>query len=75
MVARIEAVRRERKWSARRITHELAGEGVTISVRTVSRQLAHLGLNRRRFIDPTGENNRNPVASTHAGQATWSTWT
>jgi hypothetical protein len=26
----------------------------------VSRHLAHLGLNRRRFLDPTGENNREP---------------
>ncbi len=53
-------MRRDHKWSARRITHELAGDGVTISVRTVSRHLVHLGLNRRRFIDPTGENNRTP---------------
>ena len=60
LVARIETMRRDRKWSARRIAHELAGDGVTISVRTVSRQLAHLGLNRRRFLDPTGENNRTP---------------
>jgi hypothetical protein len=29
-------------------------------VRTVSWLLAHLGLNRRRFLDPTGENNRQP---------------
>lgn len=41
-------MRRERKYSARRISLELAGEGITISVRTVSRLLAHLGLNRRR---------------------------
>jgi transposase len=60
VVARIEVLRRERKWSARRITLELAGEGVVISVRTISRHLIHLGLNRRRFIDPTGENNRAP---------------
>jgi transposase InsO family protein len=53
-------MRREHKWSARRISLELAGEGITVSVRTVSRHLAHLGLNRRRFIDPTGENNREP---------------
>jgi transposase len=60
VIARIETMRRDHKWSARRITHELAGDGVTISVRTVSRQLAHLGLNRRRFLDPTGEINRQP---------------
>jgi len=57
-VARIERLRRERKYSARRIALELAGEGIAVSVRTVSRHLAHLGINRRRFLDPTGENNR-----------------
>jgi transposase InsO family protein len=57
-VVRIERLRRERKYSARRIALELAGEGIAVSVRTVSRQLAHLGINRRRFLDPTGENNR-----------------
>lgn len=59
-VVRIEQLRRDHKRSARRIALELASEGVTVSVRTVSRHLAHLGLNRRRFIDPTGENNRVP---------------
>ncbi len=29
-------------------------------MRTVSRHLAHLGLNRRRFLDPTGATNRAP---------------
>jgi transposase InsO family protein len=61
IIVRIEAMRRERKWSARRIGLELAGEGTVIAVRTVSRHLAHLGLNRRRFLDPTGENNRQPA--------------
>jgi transposase len=60
VATRIETMRRDHKWSARRIAHELAGDGITISVRTVSRQLAHLSLNRRRFLDPTGENNRTP---------------
>ena len=60
VVARIERLRRDRKYSARRIAHELVGEGITVSVRTVSRQLVHLGLNRRRFLDPTGETNRAP---------------
>jgi transposase len=60
IVTRIEAMRRDHKWSARRIAHELAADGVTVSVRTVSRQLVHLGLNRRRFLDPTGETNRAP---------------
>lgn len=60
VVLRIEQLRRDRKWSARRISTELAGEGITISTRTVSRHLVHLGLNRRRFLDPTGETNRTP---------------
>jgi len=60
VVARIEDLRRTRKWSARRITTELANEGVSISVRTVGRVLARLGLNRRRFLDPCGETNRAP---------------
>jgi transposase InsO family protein len=60
VIVRIEQLRRDRKWSARRIGTELAAEGTTICVRTVSRHLAHLGLNRRRFLDPTGENNRTP---------------
>lgn len=60
MVARIEQLRRQRKYSARRIATELAAEGITISVRTVGRHLLHLGLNQRRFLDPTGQNNRQP---------------
>lgn len=60
VVARIEWVRREHKWSAARIEFELALEGVAISRRTVTRILLQLGLNRRRFIDPTGESNREP---------------
>lgn len=60
VVVRIEAMRRARKWSAARIARELGNEGIRISTRTVSRHLAHLGLNRRRFIDPNGESNREP---------------
>ncbi len=60
VVVRIERLRRDRKYSARRISLELAAEGITISVRTVSRQLAHLGLNHRKFLDPTGKSNRTP---------------
>ena len=59
-VAQIEWMRREHKWSAGRIAFELAHEGVVISRRTVSRILLHLGLNRRRFIDPNGDTNREP---------------
>jgi transposase InsO family protein len=57
---RIDAMRREQKWSAARITHELAAEGAKISRRTVTRHLAELGLNRRKFIDPNGDTNREP---------------
>ena len=60
VVARIEDLRRTRKWSARRIRIELANEGVSISVRTVGRVLERLGLNRRKFLDPCGEANRAP---------------
>jgi transposase InsO family protein len=60
VVARIEQLRRTRKYSARRIATELAADGITISVRTVGRHLLHLGLNRRRFLDPTGATNRAP---------------
>lgn len=58
VVSRIEEMRHTHKWSAARITHELAADGIVISRRTVTRHLAALGLNQRRFIDPNGENNR-----------------
>ncbi|WP_141211180.1 IS481 family transposase [Enemella dayhoffiae] len=60
VVTRIEDMRRAHKWSASRITFELQMDGLTISRRTVTRHLAALGLNHRRFIDPNGENNREP---------------
>jgi transposase len=61
VVELIETWRREHKWSAARITHELAArEGVVINRRTVTRHLTQLGLGRRRFLDPTGEVNRKP---------------
>ncbi|MCP2256246.1 leucine-zipper of insertion element IS481 [Prauserella aidingensis] len=60
VVARIEQLRRQRKYSARRIATALSAEGITISVRTIGRRLLDLGLNRRRFIDPTGDTNRQP---------------
>lgn len=56
----IETWRRKRKWSAARIAFELDQRGVKISRRTVSRHLAALGLNRRRFLDPCGDSNRTP---------------
>lgn len=60
VVELIETWRRERKWSASRITFELNDDDVQISRRTVTRIIERLGLNRRRFIDPNGDNNRRP---------------
>lgn len=60
VIRHIEAWRREHKWSARRITDELADLGIVINRRTISRHLSRLGLGQRRFIDPSGENNRKP---------------
>jgi hypothetical protein len=59
-VARIETLRRTKKWSASRIAFELRDEGIAISRRTVSRHLLALALNRRNFIDPNGDSNREP---------------
>ncbi|WP_030317787.1 IS481 family transposase [Streptomyces flavochromogenes] len=60
VVERIERLRRDNKWSARRITLELANQGVRISERTVGPWLARLGINHRRFLDPDGSANRRP---------------
>lgn len=43
--------RHERKWPASRIAFELDRAGTPVSRRTVTRLLAQLGLNRRKFID------------------------
>lgn len=42
------------------VTCELQAEEISISPRTASRHLLALGLNRRRFMDPDGEANREP---------------
>lgn len=60
VVQRVEWLRREHKWSASRIAFELEREGIRLSRRSVTRLLWQLGLNHRRFIDPTGETNREP---------------
>ncbi|MGW7492881.1 integrase core domain-containing protein [Streptomyces luteogriseus] len=60
VIERIEAWRRQKKWSAQRITHELAELGYTVNRRTVTRHLTRLGLGRRRFLDPCGASNRTP---------------
>ncbi|MGF7021115.1 transposase [Brachybacterium tyrofermentans] len=54
----IDAWRRDRKWSARRIALELASRGHHYCVRTIGRWLQRLGISRRHDLDPTGENNR-----------------
>lgn len=46
--------------AANRIAFELHAEDTQVSRRTVTRHLHHPGLNRRRFLDPTGANNRTP---------------
>ena len=59
VVELIEHWRRSKKWSARRIARELAdGHHAQCSVRTVTRWLDRLGLNRIRDITPDGENLR-----------------
>ena len=60
VVEQIESWRRDHKWSAQRITDELADLGYVINRRTVTGHLTRLGLGRRRFLDPNGENNRKP---------------
>jgi transposase len=60
VIERIETWWREKKWSANRITHELAELDFRINRRTVTRHLTRLGLGQRRFIDPSGHSNRKP---------------
>jgi transposase InsO family protein len=55
-----ESWRRDQKWSASRIAHELAEAGHHIHRPTVTRHLNRLGLGHRRFLDPSGEPNRIP---------------
>ncbi|MCC4907704.1 IS481 family transposase [Microbacterium sp. cx-59] len=58
LIKQIEAMRHGHKWPASRISFELQQTGNTVSRRTVTRVLAQLGLSRRKFIDPSGESNR-----------------
>lgn len=76
VVELIEHWRREKKWSARRIARELAGScGIRSSVRTVTRWLDRLVLNRIRDITPDGRTSADQGRSSPATRATWSTWT
>lgn len=59
LTARIEALRRDRKFGPARIAAQLAVEGEKIAASTVHRVLVRLGLSRLRDIDwPTGERAR-----------------
>ena len=60
IVAQIEQLRRDKKWSARLITLELNDRGHKVSVATVGRWLMRLGLNRRGWLDVDGEPLRQP---------------
>ncbi|EFE64770.1 transposase [Streptomyces viridosporus ATCC 14672] len=59
-VERIEQLRRDNKWFARRIAIELVNQGVRVGERTVSRWPARLGIDRCRFPDPGGSAGRRP---------------
>src|SRR5690625_3431687 len=52
----IDAWRRDRKSSARRIALVLGGRGHHYCVRTIGRWLQRFGISRRRDLDATGEN-------------------
>ncbi len=60
LIATIEQLRRDKKWSARLIAVELAERGHPVSVATVHRWLVRLGINHRRDLDTDGENLREP---------------
>lgn len=72
LLNRIESTRREQKWSASRIAFEPHQDGTSVSRRTITRLLAQLGLNRRKFIDPNGETNREPQKIIAERPAIWS---
>lgn len=67
----IEHWRRTHKWSARRISHELAVRGTVVSVRTVTRWLDRAGLNRRgdtrphRTDQPSQQTDPGPLPGPH----------
>lgn len=58
VVTLIEEMRCANKRSATRITHELPLDAILISRRTVTRHLAVLGLNGRKFLGPHGTTDR-----------------
>ena len=56
----IESLRRDRKWSARRIHRHLLDLGHEMHLRTVGRWLARLGISRLRDLTPDGNDLRRP---------------
>ncbi len=60
VIERIEHLRFTQEGSSARIEFELACEGRLSGRRAISRSLAQLVLDTRRFVDPTGANHREP---------------
>ncbi len=58
VVARIEAMRRDRKLPPRLIVDELAADGIQVSAATVHRWLRRLRISRLRDLDVTGNSTR-----------------
>ncbi len=75
LVALIGTWRREHKWSARAIHLELTRRGHDVSLATVGRWLARLGISWRRDIDPDGSSKRTPGRIMPATPDTWCIWT
>ena len=69
VVERIKSLRRDRKWSARRIHHHLQGVGYQLHLRTVGRWLHRLGISRLRDFTPDGENLRRALQRIRASWA------
>lgn len=70
LTARIEQLRRTRKFGPARIAHQLATEGVSIAASTVHRVLQRLNLSRLRDLDwPTGQTARDPAGQCTASSA------
>lgn len=74
VITQIETWRRTKKWSALRITHELADQGIVINRRTVTRHLTRLGLGTAGSSTRTVSRTGSPARSPPAGPATWLTW-
>ena len=58
VVTELETLRRDHKWSARRIHHHLLAQGHQLCLRTVGRWLHRLGISRLRDLTPAGEDLR-----------------